>query len=659
MILKRIVLKNYRQYRNTTIEIPDVSEEAHIAVVVGRMGFGKTNILNAINWCLYEEEPHLGLKRRALPMLNSSTKAAMTVGETADVEVSLVFMDEGIRTEICRKKRFRKTKNGTIKEEKIGGGLSSLSVGYLSEKDYEYYDYPQLYIERVMPETLSSYFMFDGEKLDKYFLEQTVSKIRGAIHGISKLNLFDKVVDKLEKTKKDFKQSYSDPTPQMKSVQKRIDELSNEIDTHKEKLEDIIEQEDELRDLKSDLDSALRSSNIEVIREKQKRRELLTQEKKEKEQRLDDLENRRKRLIIEDFSLAVSKNTIDNALKLISEGQEGYELPAPFRNIFIEHLIETAECICGRDIKEGSEEEEYLKKKMEENIVREATSTMLPLLISDLHELSSQKRGILDQLSSVNGKIDAVNGEITEIGLEIEDIHTQIKDFDDIDIVQLEKREAEVKKQIEDLTTEKIAIKGRIKERERERDENETKLDQYQRSIAKYEKLNKRKDLCSESLEIGQDISEQVLDSIRKQVDKVTSEQGLIAINDTKVESISIGNDFMTSVKFKEYGMEDGIGGLSAGQRASLALTFLHALNSVSVWETPIIIDTPLGRIDLKDREPLLNVLKEQMKGKQIIILMTSAEYTEQERNALSPVLLAEYEIVRNQDGTSEVKEYG
>jgi len=52
MRIDRLVLKNYRQFRN--IELPfNKNSYNDLHVIVGRNGTGKTNILNAINWCLY------------------------------------------------------------------------------------------------------------------------------------------------------------------------------------------------------------------------------------------------------------------------------------------------------------------------------------------------------------------------------------------------------------------------------------------------------------------------------------------------------------------------------------------------------------------------------------------------------------------------------
>jgi AAA15 family ATPase/GTPase len=69
MRIEKIIAKNYRQFKEIEILLnkkPD--NDLHIAI--GRNGTGKTNILNAINWCLYGDEPHLSRDSQQLPFLN-------------------------------------------------------------------------------------------------------------------------------------------------------------------------------------------------------------------------------------------------------------------------------------------------------------------------------------------------------------------------------------------------------------------------------------------------------------------------------------------------------------------------------------------------------------------------------------------------------------
>lgn len=59
MRFNSIILKNYRQYRDVTLAFPKI-KKTDLHMIVASNGVGKTNLMNAINWCLYGDEPHLG-----------------------------------------------------------------------------------------------------------------------------------------------------------------------------------------------------------------------------------------------------------------------------------------------------------------------------------------------------------------------------------------------------------------------------------------------------------------------------------------------------------------------------------------------------------------------------------------------------------------------
>ena len=58
MRIEQITLNNYRQYYGKVV-VKFATEENAFSIVVGANGAGKSNLWNAIHWCLFNEEPHL------------------------------------------------------------------------------------------------------------------------------------------------------------------------------------------------------------------------------------------------------------------------------------------------------------------------------------------------------------------------------------------------------------------------------------------------------------------------------------------------------------------------------------------------------------------------------------------------------------------------
>ena len=53
MLIKKIVLKNFRQYDGENEIIFSVEPEKNITFVLGGTGFGKTTLCQSFRWCLY------------------------------------------------------------------------------------------------------------------------------------------------------------------------------------------------------------------------------------------------------------------------------------------------------------------------------------------------------------------------------------------------------------------------------------------------------------------------------------------------------------------------------------------------------------------------------------------------------------------------------
>jgi DNA sulfur modification protein DndD len=88
---------------------------------------------------------------------------------------------------------------------------------------------------------------------------------------------------------------------------------------------------------------------------------------------------------------------------------------------------------------------------------------------------------------------------------------------------------------------------------------------------------------------------------------------------------------------------------LSAGERQVLALSFVAALNNVSGFDAPLVIDTPLGRISKEPRARIAKSIPSCFPDRQVILLMTDEEYTEPVRDALSESVSKEFRIQFNE----------
>lgn len=68
---ERLELNNYRYYYGEQELVFSTTPEKNVVVIKGDNGAGKSNILNAMTWCLYGTEVHVDKKAAGLPIMNT------------------------------------------------------------------------------------------------------------------------------------------------------------------------------------------------------------------------------------------------------------------------------------------------------------------------------------------------------------------------------------------------------------------------------------------------------------------------------------------------------------------------------------------------------------------------------------------------------------
>lgn len=112
MRLTKIRIENYRQYRD--FELPREGHLGQATLLVAHMGAGKTNLLNAINWCLYDEEMFTVDNNRSLPFINTGRLGeALSPGTESEsrIQLSLSLGDDAM-ARVTRRQVFKVKESG-------------------------------------------------------------------------------------------------------------------------------------------------------------------------------------------------------------------------------------------------------------------------------------------------------------------------------------------------------------------------------------------------------------------------------------------------------------------------------------------------------------------------------------------------------------------
>jgi len=643
-----IKLENYRQYKDEKIEFP-LLENQNLMVIQGVNGAGKTNLLNAITWCLYGKEKHLEGKYEGFPLVNKITLNELEPGKKCNVGVLIQMKDEECKKIIIgRSLKFQKLKDGemiTVRDplSSSSDGATFMMIQQIKKDMVDVKD-PEYVLNRLIPESIEEYFFFDGEKLNDYFRATSGEKIHEAVFKISQLGLLENAIEHLENKKKDFVGRAGKLGSKAEEIREALNESEKLQKEYKKELNSLKERKGEAQKKEDEYSEKLRTSSILNVRELEKERIEIEEELGKLEERIEELEKEKFDYLIKIAPSIFAYDPITKTKEMIGRGKEAGDIPPDYKKNFLEKLIREGECICGTDISKENE-----CRKNIEKLLRECDD--ISNISGELTEGYANLRFIIDDLKDFRKKQISYGKRIKELEEDRKRKSERLKKISEkirgIDFEQIKRWEYKLTeyKEIKNNLVEQIAErKYYIAQEEKKIDKLNRLFDEELRKEERHKKLRKVLAFCDKSLYALKKIKNEIMEDVRKEIEEKTKSQFLDLIwKKETYKDVRIDEKYHISV-LDQYGME-GIGTLSAGERQALALSFIAALNSVSGFNVPIIIDTPLGRMSKEPKKNIASNLSNYFKGKQLTLLVTEEEYTPEVRDKLSKRVGKEYVI--------------
>lgn len=125
----------------------------------------------------------------------------------------------------------------------------------------------------------------------------------------------------------------------------------------------------------------------------------------------------------------------------------------------------------------------------------------------------------------------------------------------------------------------------------------------------------------------------------------------------SQIKRIRVNEDFSLHY-FGEDESIIGMGNLSAGMKQLVAQALLWGLKDVSGKEAPVVMDTPLARIDRQHQENLITRYYPKA-GPQVIVLPTDSELDRDKYALLKPHVYREYQLVNPTGDNTHVENGG
>lgn len=628
MRIVKIKIKNYRQYKSEEF-VFEKKNSSDMHIIIASNGVGKTNFLNAITWCLYNEESHLGIQSKSLPILNVDVIEGMNEGQEIDVEVEIEFLFDSIcytakRTLSCRKNENLPSK---IYLPPSKYELSILNKEY-SKLPELYYDNEAVnYMNRFLPESINEYFFFDNEQLDSYFINNESETIKTAVKELSQVELLSKSSRHLNEIMNEYKAIVKKNNPDLQKLQNEWDAAKDSLKTFEENIKGYKKQIEISYNIIRNNKLILKGApNIKVIEEEVEKLKLRIKIlENEEEEKLKEI-----RVFIREYNILIRMYPeLVNTRKVIKEQEEAGNLPIEVSLDILKKMLETGNCkFCGSTIEEeGKESIEAMIKKI---TFSNRTSTLLMSIKTEISRMIEKAENYNNVKVSIWKKYNSIKNNIREIEGELilkKDIIATRADAENLKklIIENERHENILEINKKDLVLDQMRL-PKASEKVIDADKK------YQNALDKSDKNIQTKALLQFSqraLDIINESNTEMLEEMKNSISRMTYETfSKLIWKENTYKDVMI-NDNYTIDLIHKLGYQC-IGSCSAAERALLALSFTLSLHKVSGFNAPLVIDSPVGRVSDINRENFGKVLSDVSKGKQIILLFTPSEYSKE-----------------------------
>jgi len=635
--ISEIKIKNFRQFHDIQIDFNNKMGKSNINVIIGGNRYGKTNLLNAIIWCMYGQEAILKELREGAEPGKHFVKNERYLDEETSVFMRL---EDKNNEETIRIRRTDKDISITEKNQK------------LDKHNPE--EHPEIKIKSILPTDVRKLFLFKGEFLDSFFEYKDRNHLKETILNVSQLNKLKKIIEILEfleeKYRKDIqKKSRYDTdlgrlTKEIEEFEETIKRNKRELTTTDQKLKAYNERINKIR------------RDLGGLDEKHINELMATEGRLKKEK--DEIKEERKGIrgeVIEIFFNELSPWLLSDSIQCLKEELNKLEkeglLPPPVTPTLIDKILEERKCICGAPLNDTTEKElKRLRNKVTEQAPKLEELYKLSLSLDVSKEFDHVSKRIEELLTQNTTK----EGRAINIDKQLQDISDELRDIKKADVNKLVTEKTTLEEEIEKLDAEKALILRDIGIFEAHRNALNIEFQRKAGKIEGSELLRKKMKLTSSLKEKVGDISNKILGEILKELNEKTKEYFNKIFWESADYAININENFEVEVISPEgYDMlRSNL--LSTGEKKVLALSFMAALSDFYGFNFPIVIDAPFSALQKEVVLNMLDTLISLSSQKQVIIFTIPHE--DQIMNELKKAATVVYQFDKDKQDDTIIK---
>jgi len=667
MYISQITLRDWKAYTTANFEFPAPSSDKNIILIGAPNGYGKTSLFEAIVLGMFGRDglPLIarspfsgGDKDRLATSYKAFLEKALHRGATQagrnSCSVKLTFIDDDDEPlEIQRIWHFNDAGIYRPQDEEIhifqGTTRKAVGAGALQGNDRADW-FREFIAENLLPFTLAHFFMFDGEQVSVLAEREMSAQVRSGIEGL----LGIPVLKTLAKDLRAYAEVRRKDSPNVSD--KTIEKL--ELDRHQltfehdKKVERYAEIEPTLTELKEErehLTRELASFGAGSQALLQEQFEQIKNYERSIEQGRSQLED----LMMKDIALALSGLGLRESLKdrLASETvRERWESGRKQGDSNLERFIGAVDT--GMEAIDPS-----LSESQRGGVLDSARAAWEKLwypppdncaedfLHPYLNELERSK--VIDRLNELDELGAPAIVELLNVIATNEEALKRLQD----EVTRTEAVAPHVDKKRERLTQ----LNGEIQQLDqeigalkREMSALESQINQKNTDLTKlagqWDQAKPSVRRAMRALKVASMVDDIVAKAVPSQIDAIaaamTKAHRSMAHKKDLVERIAIDENCDVKLLNTD-GMDLRGYDLSAGEKQIFTQALISAVSSVSGRGFPMVVDTPLGRLDIEHRKGVLNHLVQR--EHQVILLSTNTEVVGEYLREIAPHVQKKY----------------
>lgn len=653
--IRSITLTDFGPFKDEQrIEFP---AEGGVSIIYGENMRGKTTLLNAIRYALFGKVIMRGAAQGTLHQIGNweTAKEKGLYG----FKVVLEFEHEGAKYELTREHRPRTgIKTPQTDMDYVQDCFLRKNGSVLGP------DFRDAEIARIMPETVSRFFLFDGELLQQYeellrnesnmgrSIKEAIERILGVpVLTNGRADMGELLIDAQKREAKAAQKNQKTQSlgNQHEALLKQRDGLQAETERLKKDLEGL---------------RATKASQEDLLRKTEKIKGLLDERNRLQEEinnaatRLKEKDEKRKDLLAVAWKGLLSariRATRDGLEQELKDSRAAYQRTLVSADMAekLRKALDDGSCsTCGQEL--SGHAKERLKAVVAEALPKEeraAIEAKIQGLESRLTALKqSEAAHNADVLQEVQDAIDELKIKKAAAEDRHEEIREQTKDLDE---AEMRKLYAQFEKTVADIG---ILQEGIKKQEEALKAINDN-IGKVEVEIAKFadadlEAERKRKEVCEKLKSLFAAAVDAYRERLRGKVEKDATALFLKLTSEPEYKALSINESYGLTIVHQD---GTAIPVRSAGAEHIVALSLMGALQRNAPLRGPIVMDSPFGRLDHVHTTKVIEALPSM--ADQVMLLVYESELEpKQARDQLQGKLRKEYRITRRSARHSELE---